>query len=89
MSTGGLIAGAIKGSFYGVLAGVMLGAAGGFYAPAVDHEKVLIWTTRTGKKTKFMYLDRIQAIKDPLLKVYNHRQINALLTGGDISHDAV
>lgn len=71
-----LLAGAIKGGFYGLLGGLILGAAGGVVAPPIDYNNVLVWTNRFGKRTRFSNLDTVAILKEDLLEIYKNRSSN-------------
>jgi len=71
-----LMVGGLKGAFYGIMVGSILGAAGNFVAPPIDYKKILVWENRFGKKTRFTNLDSIDTIKEDLLVIYNARGYN-------------
>lgn len=68
--------GGLKGAFYGVMIGSILGAAGNFVAPPIDYKNILIWRNRFGKKTRFTNLDSIDGIKEDLLVIFKARKYN-------------
>lgn len=71
-----LIQGAIRGSFYGLVGGAVLGAVGNMAMPPIDYEKVLVWTNRFGKKTRFTNLSIASVLMEDLLVVFKKRKHN-------------
>lgn len=71
-----LMDGAMKGGFYGLLGGLILGVAGSVVAPPIEYQKILIWTNRFGKKTRFTNLDTVSILKEDLLVVFRQRNSN-------------
>lgn len=73
-----LFAGAFKGGMYGLIGGLLLGAAGGIVAPPIDYQNVLVWTNRFGRKTRFTNLDTVSILKEDLLTIFNSRSANEM-----------
>lgn len=71
-----VMAGAIRGSFYGLLGGLLLGATGSVVAPPTDYNKILVWSNKFGKKTRFTNLDSVSILKEDLLEVFKNRESN-------------
>ena len=71
-----ILVGGLKGAFYGIMMGTVLGAAGNFVAPPIEYQKVLIWNNRFGKKTRFTNLDSVDAIKEDLYVIFSARKHN-------------
>lgn len=71
-----LAAGAIRGAMYGLLGGILLGTAGSVVAPPIEYEKILVWTNRFGRKTRFTYLDTVSILKEDLLVIFKQRESN-------------
>lgn len=68
--------GAVRGSLYGLLGGLILGAAGSIVAPPIDYARVLVWTNKFGKSTRFTHLDTVSILNEDLLVVFRHRRSN-------------
>lgn len=71
-----VFAGAVRGSLYGLLSGFILGATGSVVAPPIDYEKILVWTNRFGRKTRFTNLNTASILKEDLLEVFRNRTSN-------------
>ena len=71
-----LLHGAIRGSFYGLVGGAILGAVGNMAMPPIDYEKVLVWTNRFGNKTRFTNLNIASVLMEDLLVVFKQRKYN-------------
>lgn len=71
-----IVAGAVRGSLYGLLGGLILGATGSVVAPPVDYEKVLVWSNKFGRKTRFTNLDTVSILKKDLFEVFQNRDSN-------------
>ena len=74
--TARVMAGAVRGSFYGLLGGLLLGATGSVVAPPTDYNKTLVWSNKFGKKTRFTNLDSVSILKEDLLEVFKNRESN-------------
>lgn len=71
-----LMIGGMKGAFYGIMIGSVLGAAGNFVAPPIDYQKILVWKNRFGKRTRFTNLETVEVLKEDLLVIFNSRHFN-------------
>ena len=71
-----VLVGAARGSIYGLLGGLILGAAGSVVAPPIDYTQKLVWSNKFGKKTRFTHLDTVSILKEDLLEVFQHRGSN-------------
>lgn len=74
--TSRVVIGAMKGGLYGLLGGLILGATGSVVAPPIDYEKVLVWSNKFGKKTRFTNLETVSILKEDLLEVFQSRESN-------------
>lgn len=74
--TSRVLVGALRGSLYGLLGGLILGATGSVVAPPIDYDNILVWTNRFGKKTRFTHLDSVSILKEDLLEVFKNRNSN-------------
>ncbi len=71
-----IVQGALKGGFHGLLAGIVLGAAGNVMAPPIDYVKMLTWENRYGKTTKFTNLSCASILIDDLVKIHEAKKYN-------------
>lgn len=74
--TSRVLVGALKGSMYGLLGGLILGATGSVVAPPIEYTKILVWNNKFGKKTRFTNLDTVSILKEDLLEVFKNRNFN-------------
>lgn len=74
--TSRVMVGAMRGGFYGLLGGLTLGMAGSVVAPPIDYSKILFWTNRFGRKTRFTNLDEVSILKEDLYEVFKLRSSN-------------
>lgn len=71
-----IVAGAFKGGFYGLVAGLALGAAGNMVAPPIDYVNMLTWENRYGKTTRFTNLVTASILIEDLVKIHEARGYN-------------
>lgn len=71
-----ILLGGFRGGIYAMAMGIILGAAGSVIAPPIDYQKVLVWTNRFGKPTRFTNLDSVDVIKEDLLVLFRARHVN-------------
>lgn len=74
--TSRVLVGAVRGSLFGLLGGLVLGAAGSVVAPPIEYEKILVWSNKFGKTTRFTHLESVSILKEDLLDVFHHRHYN-------------
>lgn len=74
--TSRVLAGIIKGGFYGLVGGILLGGAGSIAAPPTDYQNILVWKNRFGKRTRFTNLDTVSILKEDLLTIFQSRMEN-------------
>lgn len=76
MTSSGILGGALKGSLYGLFGGLILGISGSVFGPPIDYEKVLIWSNKFGKKTRFTNLETVSILKEDLYEVFQNKESN-------------
>lgn len=74
--TSRVLVGAVRGSLFGLLGGFVLGAAGSVVAPPIEYEKILVWSNKFGKTTRFTHLESASILKEDLLEVFKQRHYN-------------
>lgn len=71
-----IVAGAVKGGFYGLVSGLLLGAAGNFVAPPLDYVNMLTWDNRYGKRARFTNLPSASILVEDLATIHSARHHN-------------
>lgn len=71
-----VLVGAVRGSLYGLLGGLLLGAAGSVVAPPINYTERLVWSNKFGKRTRFTNLDSVSILKEDLMEIFKSRQSN-------------
>ncbi|CAM9103710.1 unnamed protein product [Sphacelaria rigidula] len=74
--TSRVLVGAVRGSLFGLIGGFVLGAAGNVVAPPVEYERILVWSNKFGKRTRFTHLESASILKEDLLEVFKQRHYN-------------
>ena len=71
--TSRILFGAFKGGLYGLIGGFVLGGAGGIVAPPIEYQKLMVWTNRFGRRTRFTNLDTVSILKEDLYTIFQSR----------------